>query len=225
MSWDPMVCLRGAAAPAALVFFLGAVLACDSRGATSDAAGVTPADASADGLFVAFAELPTAIGQAICERRWACCSMAERARSGEAPDQATCAARMAVGFNLLLPALQASVAAGRAGYDGAALGRCLQATGQLSCPTARAGVPESISLTGCPYLVARLPLGAACGQGFECIGGYCAGVRVNGDGQCVGKKADGAPCQTLDECLSNNCDLDSEVCAPVVARPLCRPAD
>jgi hypothetical protein len=91
----------------------------------------------------------------------------------------------------------------------------------LACATARAGVPPDISTTGCPYLVAKVPLGASCGQGFECVAGYCAGVRVNGDGTCMPKKPDGEPCQTLDECRSNNCDLDAEICTPVVARPLC----
>jgi hypothetical protein len=202
-------------------------LACDSRAASAPGAdaGVgsdADADVAADAAqAVPLTDLPAAVGQAICERRWSCCSVDEREAAGFAPDQATCADRLAVAFNLLLPELQASIARDRASYDGAALGRCLRATTASPCTTARAGVPPEISLAGCPYLVAKVPLGAPCGQGFECVAGYCSGVRVNADGTCMPKKPDGASCETLDECRSNNCDLDAEVCAPAVARPLC----
>jgi hypothetical protein len=194
------------------------VLGCEGSGTPGGGRG---GDAGADAAVVPLLGMSAAVGEAICGKRYACCSPDEIAQEQFSSDAAGCKRGLDNFFVLTMPELEASIATGRVAYDGAALGRCLAAYSGMTCAAARAGVPPAISLTGCPYLVPLLALGATCGQGFECRDGYCQGVTLTSEGICAPKKPDGEFCQTLDECVSGNCDPDSELCAPLEPRSVC----
>ena len=212
-----------------MLLLLLAAQGCDSNRGTGARDAVAPdggpgGDGREVGAGIELPDLPAQVGHAICEQRFACCSAAERDRAGFAPDAVTCAQRFVNAFNLALPEYERSIDSGRAGYDGAALAGCLAAYRALGCAAARVGVPTAISVAGCPYLIAKVALGGACRQSFECVAGYCAGVGLSNDGVCTPLKPDGADCLSPDQCQHGECDPDAEVCGTRPAWPLCEAA-
>jgi hypothetical protein len=102
-----------------------------------------------------------------------------------------------------------SVANGRALYDGAAYGACLDQADAAGCS-------ETATFDTCANSVTT-PLvssGGACQQQAECIDSACVGgdSSANADGVCTSPLAVGAACEAGTECSTGSCPFGT--CEP-----------
>jgi hypothetical protein len=148
-----------------------------------------------------------------------------------------CVAFTAGFFNgLALPQWQASIAAGRMGYDADAAGDCVAASESLSCADYAAlssgGELGNTSLAGTcrPFLIAKVANDGACSQDNECTSDNCVKTSSTTDGACKAKPGAGEACsgscvdgfycgfatgQTTDTCIAvkangTQCSLGEE---------------
>jgi hypothetical protein len=113
---------------------------------------------------------------------------------------------------MIVPDLQASVAAGRVAYHGDNFAACLNVAAALICPAARSGISAEGAMSSCAAAFEpKVAIGGDCADGAECINGWCDGVNNGTLGKCVAKKANGAGCGSDSECTSGGCD---NICGP-----------
>jgi hypothetical protein len=202
-----------------------------SGGAPADAAPgpKAEADARAAGLdagpdaggAVPLAMVPALAAAAICERIAACCTDDERAASLLPPDRPGCEMALLPVQAAEVRFLERSVAAGRAGYDGAAFAACLERLRAQGCAETRRTVSQDI-FSLCAPIVPRVAVGGACQESFECVGGYCKGATGQRPGTCAGpRKKMGQDCDDSDQCESGFCDPDLVTCQPPEPERLC----
>jgi hypothetical protein len=187
-------------------------------GAEDDAAAGE--DAGSDGpAILPLEEAPARIARLTCQRRLDCCAPAER--SGLPDDPAACEQELTDQLAPSLEAFARSVAAGRASYDAAALGRCLSAFESAACPEARTWEPL-LAGARCGFVAGALPAGDDCRASYECTDGFCQGASPPRDGRCVAPRlADGQPCDRGEDCASGTCHPLLDVCAPLEPGNLC----
>jgi hypothetical protein len=160
---------------------------------------------------------------AACNKVYECCTPEERAANpfyGETAEQ--CALALGAFMSLALPILQQSIDSGRLVFHSDQSSGCLTQYSSTDCAALRSG--DSADLLGqCETIFEpQVPLGGACAQDGECIGGYCEGATTDTDGECTAKKSDTIECSNDDECQSDYCDSGSGTCAPNPGdEPLC----
>jgi MYXO-CTERM domain-containing protein len=107
--------------------------------------------------------------------------------------------------------VQASVDAKRAVFEQAKVDACLQTIRSSTCDALNM-TNHLMGVPGCDSFVTPLvPLGGACTQDYECIGGWCQlpASSATGDGMCVATAAAGQSCAVGSQsCASGlTCDL------------------
>jgi hypothetical protein len=131
------------------------------------------------------ADFPEAFEHATCELS---------ARCGLVSDIASCEQGTAYDGSQV----QASVAAGRASYDGEAAGACIDAVAALSCAAL------SRDLAACDdVFTGTLVDGATCWFNFECASDRCVKVQCDRQcctGVCMPRSGEGAACQSAIDC-------------------------
>ena len=152
---------------------------------------------------------PTAFANLFCDKFYACCTAAERMGNPfVGTDAASCKPALAGLFNLVIPDLQQSIAAGRTAYHGDKLAACIAKLQPLGCLEARMNGLEKSVVPECDqFLEPKVAVGGACTDDGECINGYCAGT-------CTALKPDGQTCDDDLQCTSEVCDLVTSKCVP-----------
>ncbi len=187
-------------------------------GAPPSSGGTGAVSGSGGGGGIPIANAPVELATAVCGKVFECCSEAQRmglSILGQSEDQC----RLAVATFLALYAadIEASVAAGRADYDGEALAGCVAEQEQRACD-----MLPGLGDIGCAGAVIPLvPLGETCGAHDECIDGYCDGATqaTSPTGTCAAKKADGEMCGAAEECEGGACT--STGCGVATNTPIC----
>jgi hypothetical protein len=159
---------------------------------------------------------PALVAGVICEKTYSCCQPTEGLRP-LTMTQSACDLFVSATLAALMSQANMAVASGRAGYDPAALAACLKRYTEQSCTDARATGGMS-ALRSCEFVKPLVPLGGACRNHVECIGGYCVTATAGADGTCAAKKADGEVCVVPDECEGGRC---TGTCARTMPEGLC----
>lgn len=127
----------------------------------------------------------TDIAQTVCAQAYKCCSldqlMSNDAAGTDAADcssdtaacERACEAKTKDNFRNVLSGIQSSVDQKRAQYDQSKVDDCLETIRSSTCGT----LNMTNHLTGVPgcasFVTPLVPLGGACGNDYECIGGWC----------------------------------------------------
>jgi hypothetical protein len=166
---------------------------------------------------------PVPVGQvaslwrkALCEKIYACCTPAERmadAMIGTSVED--CEAKLQAETSLFLGDLPTSVAAGRVAYHPEQMATCLADLKARSCDLVRMP-PGNRSVTEmcAGVFEPKVPLGGACLEYWDCVGGWCAGDFGGLQDRCVPKHDIGGDCDEGPECFSGICGDDRVCVAP-----------
>jgi hypothetical protein len=182
-------------------------------------AGDATGEAGAATGGVSIDDAPATVAVELCDKIYDCCSAAELMNiQGIGSSKTQCELAVAVFITLQVNAVKPAIAAGRVGYDGGALSRCLDDYGSRSCDMLR-----SIETFQCDGLIVpKQAVGDACGVNAECIDGYCDGANDANSpaGKCAATKANDADCAANAECQTSFCNGDGK-CADSDASALC----
>jgi hypothetical protein len=185
----------------ALVLAAGALLSC-GEGAPSP------------GAPVPLEQMEARVRQALCAKVYSCCSATERQDNPAIGiDPASCEATLPGYATFLLGEVAVSVRAGRAVYHGDKLATCLANLQRQSC--AQVKMTEGGLDVGdfCPGVIEpKVPLGGACLEYWDCIGGWCAGDLGDLKDHCEALQLDGGECDEEKECAGHSC-TDAHTCA------------
>jgi hypothetical protein len=165
----------------------------------------------------------TAVFAAVaCEKVFACCTDAERARNPLAGSQAGCEIAFGLALGSLMGQASAAITAGTAMYDPAALADCLTRYRAQSCEQVRAAGGLS-AYRMCNFIKPLVAAGGTCTQHLECVAGYCAPGSTPQSGTCTAKLAEGQPCTFADQCQGGACRAagSSVTCATAAPDGLC----
>ncbi len=190
--------------PAAAFLLL---LACTSSPPPDDgpsiAAGPVPLD-----------QMEARVRKALCAKVYSCCSADERKENPAiGKDIASCEATLPGYATFLLGEVAVSVRSGRAVYHGDKLAACLASIQQQSC--AQVKMPMGGLDVGdfCPGVIEpRVPIGGACLEYWDCMGGWCAGDVGGLMDRCVPLQPNGGECDEEKECTGHSC-TDAHTCA------------
>jgi hypothetical protein len=158
-------------------------------------------------------KLPGELRRVLCEKVYACCSVAERMTNPLiGHDAASCQTALPYYATFLLADFADSVAKGRASYDGEKMARCLadleaQSCAQLKMPVTGLDVEEICD----DIIEPKVAKGGACSAYWDCVGGWCEGDAGRLMDRCSALKPLGADCDEEPECASGSCQLG--VCA------------
>jgi hypothetical protein len=139
----------------------------------------------------------TRIANTVCPKAYMCCTATELGMNSEAgTDVATCESMTKQNYQNILNTLQSSVDQKRATYVSSKLDTCLANIQSMDCSALNMtnhlqGVPGCESFT-----TPLVPVGGACSQDYECIGGWCNVPQnsTNGDGTCDAFLGPGQDC-------------------------------
>jgi hypothetical protein len=183
----------------ALLVGLAAVACGDSSGGDDDDATSGPVPLDRFGSRTA---------QNFCRTAFQCCTSAERG-DGAPATEAEC--RMLYGqlFERVADDIGESVAKGRARYDAAGYGTCLDQASAAGCAGA-----EALDACSANVVSPLVDVGAGCQQETECIDSTCVGSNpaANSDGVCAAPLAVGAACESGSECSTDSCPFGT--CEP-----------
>ncbi len=205
--------------------------------------GCTGDDSAGGGSPIAIEDLGTQLSEVTCQKMFECCTDAEimdqfmniTYMGQPITTEEQCVAFSAGFFNgLALPQWQASIAAGRMGYDASAAGGCVSASAGLSCSEyadlSSGNANTSLAGTCQPFLIPMVADGGACSQDDECTSDNCVGVSSSADGMCEPMPSAGEACNgscidgyycgfatgdTMETCIAlqasgTECTLDDE---------------
>jgi hypothetical protein len=175
---------------------------------------------------VPLSELDDRLGATVCARMVECCTTQELMDELlGAENQAECEA-LYTGFvgQLLIPALEDSVANGRLLYDGTKLPECLDGLAALACPELRGAIHGGLGNACSSPFTGLVELGGTCAGDVDCISHFCDGDSVDLEGTitfgtCTQLPTDGQPCVD-DTCGPGlRCERDSQTgtCGPTFA--------
>jgi hypothetical protein len=174
----------------------------------------------------------TQIGQTVCAKAYSCCTldqlMSNDAAGTDAADcsgdhtacEHACEAKTADNFRNVLSGIQDSVDRKRAQYEQAKVDACLDTIRSASCPTLNM-TNHLMGVPGCDSFVTPLvALGGACGNDYECVGGFCKPPPPSSnafDGVCtaladVGQSCADANCATGLVCDPKTADVADDIC-------------
>jgi len=196
-------------------------------GSSGGGAGGTGGMGGAGGSAVTIGNFAQRYAEALCAKNFTCCSGSDL--TGKTQSQ--CVMDNAGVISLLTTEINASQAMGRASYDVAASSSCIDALNAMTCDQFRMGIDGNIAAC-MSFVVAKVPLGGACTQPYECTTGNCEGADTSSppvDGMCAAAPAlaalgsscaaaacvDGAYCDSTSTCANKKaagetCTSDSE---------------
>jgi hypothetical protein len=148
--------------------------------------------------------------EAICSKNFQCCGASELADK----TMSTCVTNNQLLIGALTASINESKAKGRANYDAAKSGTCIDSLKAMTCDQFKQGI--SANMAACmAFVTPNVAQGGACTQDYECTTGNCAGADTSVDppvdgmcgeaitlvpigGTCGGSGAcvDGAYCET-----------------------------
>lgn len=162
---------------------------------------------------ILLADVPTQLRQVICEKVFSCCSAADLKNNPELGNEvATCAAKLDGEATFLLADVGASVQQGRLLYHGDKMAECMAELKARSCDQAKMP-PGDLDVTELcrAAFEPQVPMGGACSDYWDCIGGWCLGDIGNLQDHCSPLKPVGGDCDEGPECQSGLCG-DARVC-------------
>jgi hypothetical protein len=182
-------------------------------------------DKSTSGGPLALAQMPAELKKTICEKIYSCCSPAERMDNPEiGQDVASCVAELNGETTFLLADITLSVTEGRVTYHGDKMAKCLadfkaRSCDQVKMPAGDVGITEMCAGAFEP----KVPVGGACSDYWDCMGGWCAGDIGGLNDVCTPRGAEGAECDEGPECQSSLCN-NANMCIqrPAGSGNLCR---
>jgi hypothetical protein len=161
-------------------------------------------------------EMAQQMRQLICEKVFSCCSAEElKSNPDLGTDVASCVAGLDGESTYLLSDVVASVEQGRLIYRPDKLAACVAEFRSRSCADAKMppGDKDVTALCAAAF-EPRVPVGGACSDYWDCIGGWCAGDLGDLKDRCQPLKLVGGDCDEGPECESGMCDEDDRVCGP-----------
>ncbi|MEO8845933.1 MAG: hypothetical protein ABI591_09135 [Kofleriaceae bacterium] len=176
---------------------------------------------------VALADLGTELGTSYCMKEFSCCTDAEimmdfgAFKVGGQPvtTEPLCEMFYTGLFGALVSGqYMASIADGRATYDGDAAAACLDLVDSMSCSDfgAQAMIAND---SGCKqFIIPQVVDGAACAQSYECTSNNCVGATTQPvqDGTCMPVPTSGQMCDFT--CADGTfCDFTTGTCQPAKA--------
>jgi hypothetical protein len=164
---------------------------------------------------------PSSLAESICPAAYRCCSAGQLMSNRQAgTDVASCEMNTEAAFKGQVAGIKSSQEKGRVIYDGLKVQACVDFLKSASCTD----LQTTGHFTGLPacssFIQPQVAVGAACGQDFECIDGYCDKTGVaegqNGDGKCRAFSKQGQACSMDVRCGSNLiCDDGTSQCVPL----------
>jgi hypothetical protein len=153
--------------------------------------------------------------RALCDKIYACCSPAERMiNPGLGTNAQDCPAALEREASTFLGDLPTSVAAGRVVYHPERMTACLADLEARSCDLVKMPPGDKDVTAMCDGVFeAKVPIGGACLEYWDCIDGWCAGDFGGLMDRCTPKADDGTVCDEGPECKSGMCS-DDNACVP-----------
>jgi hypothetical protein len=147
----------------------------------------------------------------LCQRLLQCCMVPPGL------DQESCANEAKGILDLLLAEYQPYLMNGKATYHGDRAAACVNGLNAATCSVINMG-STTLNMPCDTAIESQVAPGGACMDDLECKDGWCDTTTTM---KCVAKKADGAPCEDDADCLSDNCSVVSQTCAPAAVEGLC----
>jgi hypothetical protein len=159
--------------------------------------------------------MPAQLRKAMCDKIYGCCSAAERMGIDEiGQDAQSCQAALNAETTFFLADITLSVTEGRVIYHADKMATCLAELNARSCDQIKMPPGDKSLAQLCDGVFEpKVPVGGACSDYWDCIGGWCAGDIGGLQDTCTAKAADGTVCDEGPECLSGICD-DHNTCVP-----------
>ena len=153
--------------------------------------------------------------KARCDKIYECCSPAERmSNPGLGTNAQDCQPALERESSTFLGDLPTSVAAGRVAYHADKMTTCLAELKARSCDLVKMPPGEKDVTEMCEGVFEpKVPVGGACLEYWDCIGGWCAGDIGGLMDRCTAKSDDGMVCDEGPECKSGMCD-EHNTCVP-----------
>ncbi len=157
---------------------------------------------------VAYADLPAALGEALCSYAYRCCDATELASQfgGFDPpitDEASCRVTMTAFYEGLI-ANNPSVASGRLGYHGDVAARCVADLRGATC-----GTSSQVFRGTCDQIfVGAVAIGGACADNDECASGLCDQSVGAAEGACATPPTAGMAC--IDETCADSAYCEAQ---------------
>ena len=181
---------------------------------------------------VSLDQFPQQSATTICKQNFTCCDPSELAGK----TMADCVNNNQLLTGVLSGSISDAQAKGRASYNAAQMGTCLKEIAGLSCDEWKMGKDPTNRASCTAAITAKVAVGGACQQSFECTSGNCVGATTddNGnpvDGTCMAAPtaiAVGAACTGVgDTCVQDAyCDSTSQTCkAKKAAGETCASSD
>src|SRR4029079_16143684 len=143
-------------------------------GASGGGAGGSGGMGGAGGSAVTIGNFAQRYAEALCAKNFTYCSGSDL--TGKTQSQ--CVVHTAGGISPLTTESNASQAMCRASYDVAASSSCIDALNAMTCDQFRMGIDGNIAAC-MSFVVAKVPLGGACTQPYECTTGNCEGADTS----------------------------------------------
>jgi hypothetical protein len=163
-------------------------------------------------------QMASQMRQLICEKVFSCCSADDLKNNPMVgTDVASCVAKLDAESSYLLGDVVASVQQGRLIYHGDKLAECMAEVRNRSCDQAKMPPGDrDVTQLCAPAFEPQVPIGGACTEFWDCIGGWCAGDFGDLNDRCIPLQPVGGDCDEGPECQSGMCDDEDRVCQ---ARP------
>jgi hypothetical protein len=176
------------------------------------------------GGALALADLDAQVRRVLCEKVDACCSPAERlANEVLGPDRRTCERELDGEATLLLGDISASVSQGRVIYHADRMASCLEKIGAATCAEVKMPAGDVSVVELCEEAFeARVPVGGACSDSWDCVGGWCAGDQGGLRDRCVAHQVIGQECDEGPECASGVCFERACIARPAGSGDICK---
>jgi hypothetical protein len=177
-------------------------------------------DGGSGGGPIAITDLGTQLSDALCKKAFMCCTQPQLTALFQSTTTLTTTAQCETYLSGLIsgfaiPQYQASIAAGRATYNGSAAEVCVDLLESATCTEFDADATDTAAPSGCAgLLVAQVGSAGACTQDYECTTGYCqgaAGGSTPTDGHCAAIPSMGQACESTCT-IGLYCDFSSLTC-------------
>ncbi|HEY5448172.1 MAG TPA: hypothetical protein VIQ54_05445 [Polyangia bacterium] len=166
-----------------IVFLVG----CSSSGSKSMGTGGTSGGGTggmggAGGSAVTIGNFAQRYAEALCTKNFTCCSGSDLTDH----TMSQCLMDNAGVISVLTAQIDASQAQGRATYDVAASASCIDALNAMTCDEFKQGIDANADAC-MSFVVAKVAMGGACAQGYECTTNNCVGASTDPavDGTCA----------------------------------------
>jgi hypothetical protein len=163
---------------------------------------------------VSIESFPQKYAEALCSKNFECCDASEL--TGRS--MSTCVTDNQQVLAFVVAEINTSQAQGRASYDPAASGTCIDSLKAMSCDQFKQGIGGNMAAC-MAFITPKVALGGACTQGYECTTTNCQGAVTDPpmDGMCAA-----APvlADVNQSCAANEC-VDTAYCES--ATTTCQP--